>query len=148
MTNGHPAPAYPPGSHSNGYIMQNGGVVPANKQHRVVVDSEESTSVSADSGISNGHMSPPAHSVPHRVNSDGHLNRMALSPPVETAKNSTQEVEGQRTNNASKDRTQNSEVEVHKIPPMQTKGRHKCPRCARRFQHSSDCEDHKARCIS
>lgn len=37
---------------------------------------------------------------------------------------------------------------VQKLPPMQTKGRHKCPRCARRFVDSAECSDHKARCIS
>ncbi len=38
--------------------------------------------------------------------------------------------------------------DVMKVPPLQTKGRHKCPRCARKFQTSAECNDHKTRCIS
>ncbi len=34
------------------------------------------------------------------------------------------------------------------VPPLQTKGRFKCPRCARRFLNNADCNDHKTRCIS
>ena len=37
--------------------------------------------------------------------------------------------------------------DVSQIPPLQTKGKYSCPRCARRFTARTDCEDHKVRCL-
>ena len=37
--------------------------------------------------------------------------------------------------------------DVSKIPPLQTKGKYSCPRCARRFGARTDCDDHILRCL-
>ncbi len=37
--------------------------------------------------------------------------------------------------------------DVSHIPPLESKGKHSCPRCGRRFSKKSDCEDHKVRCL-
>lgn len=34
------------------------------------------------------------------------------------------------------------------IPRVESKGKYACPRCARRFNSKTDCNDHKARCMS
>lgn len=34
------------------------------------------------------------------------------------------------------------------IPRVESKGKYSCPRCARRFNYKTDCNDHKARCMS
>ena len=34
------------------------------------------------------------------------------------------------------------------IPPMESKGRHRCPRCARKFKSRADCDEHKTRCLA
>ena len=41
---------------------------------------------------------------------------------------------------------QNSQVAA--IPRVESKGKHACPRCARRFNSKIECNDHKARCMS
>ena len=37
--------------------------------------------------------------------------------------------------------------DVSQIPPLETKGKYSCPRCARRFGDRTDCDDHKTRCL-
>lgn len=37
---------------------------------------------------------------------------------------------------------------VQVIPKVESKGKHACPRCARKFANKADCNDHKARCMS
>ncbi len=122
-------PAFPRGQsiHSNGYIMQNGGVVEAQAPRRVEIDtgSKKIATPPQMNGINGHSVINSANSSPKRVTSDG------------TTSTSTRA-------NVVISRSE----EALKIPPMQTKGRHKCPRCARRFQSNGECEDHKARCIS
>ena len=36
---------------------------------------------------------------------------------------------------------------VSHIPPLQTRGKHVCPRCARRFTDRTECTEHKLRCL-
>ena len=38
--------------------------------------------------------------------------------------------------------------DVSHIPPMETRGKHACPRCGRRFIKKLDVEDHKTRCMN
>lgn len=41
-----------------------------------------------------------------------------------------------------------SSPEAARIPPLETRGKYSCPRCARRFADKSEFSDHKVRCIN
>ena len=144
-------------SGGSGYIMQNGGVVPpayasnASTSHNVTPSPLNGRTSPRDK-VTNGNTSDfvVINAVgDDLVQSDGehrHTNSPANnSSPV--AKNRIGHVSKFSENGV---RELNGQVNgtVQKLPPMQTKGRHKCPRCARRFGDSSECADHKARCIS
>ncbi len=134
VANGHqnvyPDATYPafPRARSNGYIMQNGGVVqapaPASYVARRVEMDDGNNKITAPpqaNEINGQNLTHSANSSPRHMSSDGSGRDNVIISRSE---------------------------EALKIPPMQTKGRHKCPRCARRFQSSGECDDHKARCIS
>ena len=48
----------------------------------------------------------------------------------------------------SHDRNSGTGGQVQQFPPIDSKGKYQCPRCARKFMRKADCIDHKARCIS
>ena len=134
-------------------LLHRGLESPPQQTRSEPVITQQRTSYTVAPPLPRRSITPPSYSPalpssqPHPI-TNGYHNHVTSPKSVSQSRHESVPVNNFHLNASNLLKYTASNPEAARIPPLETKGKYSCPRCARRFADKTEFTDHKIRCIN